>query len=274
MPSRLNRAPSTGYPSDMTPPLTGRRILVPPSRLGPNPLIPMLERQGATVIAFPKLETQATDTAPLDAALEAASSFDWLVVAGERSAAQLLERLRGASRDTAQLPPRIAAIGHGAYSTLRKAGLTPAVTPREHFASGVANALGDVQGLSVLLLREAGASRALPDLLGSRGARVTALAGHAIRPRPTLAEARAAFGHPLDALALANPATVRLLVLALAALGLSPDRCLGATPIVAVGQATAEAASRLGLPADLVAEGRLKRLGELLIAWLGVSAPS
>lgn len=258
----------------MKPPLAGRRILVPPSRLGPNPLIPMLERQGATVVVFPTLMPQHLDPAPLDDALAALGAADWLVVAGEQSALHLLERLAATHRATTALPARIAAIGHGAMSTLRRAGVTPTVTPREHFAAGVAGALGEVRDLSILLLREAGASRALPDLLESRGACVAALAGHALRPGSTLTEAREAFSRPLDALALANPATVRLLVEALLSHELSPTRCLGAVPVLAVGPATAEAAGRLGLPPDLVAEGRLKQLLALITTWLGTAASS
>lgn len=258
-----------GYPTSMAPPLAGRRLLVPPSRLGPNPLIAMLERQGAQVVAFPSLAAETPDLAPLEEAMDALPGCDWLVVAGERSAENLLARLRAREGSLAALPSRIAAIGHGAMVTLRRAGVSVTVTPRDHFASGVADALGDVAGESILLLRSVGASQALPDLLRARGARVFAVAGHGVRPRVTPDEAREAFSRPLDALALANPATVSLLVEALGSLGVTPERCLGGVVVGAVGPATAEAAERLGLPPDLVAAGRLKRLQEALVALLG-----
>jgi hypothetical protein len=91
---------------------------------------------------------------------------------------------------------------------------------RVHVAPDVAEALGDVAGADVLLVRREGASPELPRLLRERGARVEDLAGYAMRVRATDEERARLEAAELDAVAIANPTAAAFLARALAAWGL------------------------------------------------------
>ncbi|MFH2010831.1 MAG: uroporphyrinogen-III synthase [bacterium] len=249
--------------------LHGLRILVPPSRLDRNPLVVMLERSGAEVVVFPELEGVSTDPAPLDEAAERVGEYDWIVFAGGASVAHFFERLARLGLTAADIRARLGAIGHAALAGLREQGAEVAYRPREHFAEGVAEGMLPVAGRRVLLIREAGASDALPRALTEQGARVEAVIGHQVRAKSDRARAQAAFARRIDLMTLANPATVRLFFEAAHSLSLKIERCLAGVPIACVGPATAEALRAFALEPDLVAGGRLKPLLDAILALVG-----
>lgn len=256
-------------------PLAGQRVLCPPSRIDLNPLGTMLARKGAEVVSFPPLASTPVDPALLDRALVSLRQRTLLIIAGRASAEQVLARLeRLGGLPGASWPTRVAAIGHGAVKALRAAGRDATIRPRNHDAEGVTKALGPLRDVPVLLVREAHATDALPKMLAARGALVTSIVGHRVIPAATPSDLRAAFARRIDLVALANPATVRMLVDALRAVGATPETCLSGGVIAAVGPATARAAAARGIPADLVAGGRLRRLLDALCALASAPAES
>jgi uroporphyrinogen III methyltransferase/synthase len=121
----------------MNKPLVGKRILVPSARPETNPLLRILERKGAEVLEFPVLKTAPpTDYGPLlDEAIRQLSEFDWIIFSGSNCVVNFFERLNrlGFSK-AALIRPKIGAIGHGAFSALKKWGVEVDYVPMRHTA--------------------------------------------------------------------------------------------------------------------------------------------
>jgi uroporphyrinogen III methyltransferase/synthase len=220
----------------------------------------MLRRAGAEVIELPLLEDRPPrDFRSLDEALERIEAFDWVVFSGTRCVENTFDR-RDLGGLGASGGPRVGAIGSGAVGALRRRGVQPGVVPSWHRAEEVAEALGDVEGLSVLLVRVEGASPALPDALVERGAEVTEVVGYRMEVVADPDEMRRAFEHPFDAIALANPSSARYLVEGLEQAGLMLEHATRGALIAVAGPATAEMTRAHGLEPGLVAAGRLRHL--------------
>lgn len=251
----------------MNKPLVGKRILVPPARPEANPLLRILERKGAEVLEFPVLKTaQPTDYGPLDEAIRHLSEFDWIIFSGSNCVVNFFERLNRLGLGKAALiRPKIGAIGHGAFSALKKWGVEVDYVPMRHTAEDVIVGLNDISSLKFLLIRVEGAARNLPEGLKDLGAEVTEVAGYRMLVEASVEMAKKVFGRRLDVLALANPTAVRFLVKAADELGLDLQESLKGVTIATVGPATAEVASSHVLVPDIVSKGHITDLAEALV---------
>ncbi len=246
--------------------LTGRRILIPPARPEANPLLHILKRRGAETIEFPSLKpVPPSDFGSMDQAIEQINDYDWIVFSGSNSVVNFLKRFEALSCDISSLDgPRIAAIGHGAVSALKKEGVGVQYVPGVHTAEGVTADLGEVSGSLFLLVRVEGASRNLPQKLQDLGARVIEVVGYRMLVDATEEMAGIAFGQRLDALALANPSAVRFLLKGAEQAGLNLVNALDGVTIAAVGPATAKEAKQQGITPDIVSEGHIADLANSL----------
>ena len=247
-------------------PLAGKRILVPPARPEVNPLLRMLEKKGAEALGFPSLKVAPpTDYGPMDRAIQQLKRFEWTIFSGTNCVVNFFDRLNtlGLGK-TAIKATRVGAIGHGAYSALRKESIQVDHAPKDHTAVGVTEGLGDTNGLNFLLVRVEGASRSLPERLHSLGAKVTEVVGYRMLIEASARTAEKVFGRKLHALGLANPAAVRFLVNGADELGIDLHVRLKGVAIAAVGPATAEAAKSHGLMPDIVSRGHIADLAETL----------
>ncbi len=247
-------------------PLSGLRVLVPPSRLDRNPLVPMFSRMGGDVVSFPELEEAAVDPRPLDDVAARLGDFDWIVIAGGGSVDHLFERLSALGPRAGSIRGKLGAIGFSALKALRTHGLEADYRPKEHYATAVVEGMQPVAGRRVLLIRAEGATDALPGVLTQQGARVESLTGHAVTAVAQREHAERTLGRRVDLVAFANPATVRLFLEGLHQLNADVERCLAGVPLFAVGPTTAEAMKQAGLPPDHVAAGRLKPLLDEVVA--------
>ncbi len=258
----------------MTPtetPLTGKRILIPPARPEVNPLLLMLQRKGAEVVEFPGLRVAPpTDYGPIDRTIQQLKTFDWIIFSGSNCVVNFLDRLNtlGPGKE-AITETRIGAIGHGAYSVLKKEGIEAAYVPKVHTAEGVTEQLRDINGSNFLLIRVEGASRSLPERLTRLGGEVSEVVGYRMLVEATAEEGKKVFGRKLDVLALANPTAARFLVKATDDLGIDLRVHLTGVTIAAVGPATAEATISLGLTPDIVSKGHIADLAESLTDLFG-----
>lgn len=252
-------------------PLAGKRILIPPARPEVNPLLLMLRKKGAEVVEFPRLRVAPpTDYGPMDRAIQQLESFDWIILSGSNCVINFLDRLKtlGPGKEAIE-GAKIAAIGHGAYSALKREGLGVAYVPKEHTADGVTEGFGKIRGVNFLLVRAEGASRALPEQLRGLGGKVGEVTGYRMLVEATRERAEKVFGGNLDILALANPTTARFLVKAAVDLGIDLQDCLTGVTTAAVGPATAEEARRLGLTPDIISKGHIADLVESLTDLVG-----
>ena len=235
--------------------LTNRRFLVPTSRLGPNLLARRLEALDAEVITFPRVVAMPpSDRTPFDRAMARCASYHRVVAVGRISAEAVVRRGRPSEL------PDVVAVGAGAVTILRRAGIKPAAAPRLHTPTAIADEIPGPMGVSVLVLHEQSTPPVLAAELQSRGFVVDDVAAFRIEPVADRDELRTAFSSPSDGLALANPSAVRVLLRLAATVGLDLARCLAAVPVFAVGPETAREARRFGLEPDLVSGGRLADL--------------
>jgi uroporphyrinogen III methyltransferase/synthase len=157
-------------------PLEGRRVAITRARAQSEALVQPLERLGATVMAIPTIEVRNPDLwAALDSALARLDEFDFLVLTSTNGVQKLLERLRAAGREPAELAHlEVGAIGPATADALRSAGIRVDFVPRDYRAEGLLDALEgrDVREKRFLIPRAKVARDVVPRVLAERGAKV------------------------------------------------------------------------------------------------------
>ncbi|MBI1722411.1 MAG: uroporphyrinogen-III synthase [Gemmatimonadetes bacterium] len=235
-------------------PLSGRRIVVTRPADRAARLIERLRARGAEPIPFPTIRLTPADPAPLDAAIAALDTFDWVIFTSREGVDAFFRRLdarggmpaalagsggRASSAGVGRLG--IAAIGPATAQALRDHRVEPALVPREYVAEALLEALGDVRGLRMLLPRADIARKALADGLRARGAEVVEVAAYRTvasgAPPPAL--------EGVDAITFTSSSTVRHFV--------ESGADFGRAKIVCIGPVTAATARELGLPVHAVA---------------------
>ncbi|MGA8531904.1 MAG: uroporphyrinogen-III synthase [Acidobacteriaceae bacterium] len=179
-------------------PLAGRRILVTRARHQAGALADQLRALGAEVVEIPAIAIVPPESyAPLDAALNDLSPYQWLIVTSVNGARALAERIALAGvAPSAFSHLRTAAVGSATARALREMGLEIAVTPREYVAESLVETLGDqVRGQRVLLARAAVARDVIPGALRTRGATVDIVdAYRTVVPAESVARIRTILG--------------------------------------------------------------------------------
>src|SRR4029453_11954508 len=121
----------------------------------------------------------AENLAALDAACDAAASFDWIVFTSINGAHQFMQPSLP-RRDIRDLKgPRLCTVGPSTTAALTRYGMRADVTPAEYRSEGILPALrehGAIAGKRFLLPRAQIAREALPDELRSAGAYVADVA--------------------------------------------------------------------------------------------------
>jgi len=254
-----------------TRPLFGRRIVVTRAREQAGELVRALEELGADVVALPAIRVlPPEDPAPLDAACDAAATFDWIVFTSVNGVEHFMRRFLG-RQDIRELKgPRICAVGPSTSAALGRYGIRADVTPQEYRSEAVLPALlerGPVKGAKFLLPRAQIARELLVDDLRLAGADVFDIAayrtvdgaegsGHDIY--------RMLLDRQIDAVTFTSASTVKHFVQMLGA-EQAPD-LLSSAVVAAIGPVTAEAAQQLGLtPAVVPDQYTVPALVEALI---------
>ncbi|VEH26248.1 uroporphyrinogen-III synthase [Cellulomonas fimi] len=274
---------ATDVPS--TPPLAGRRVLVPRPAAGVSPAAVALAAAGAEAVVVPLVQTvPPEDPGALDDVLLAlgAGWYRWLVLTSQAAVPVLEERAARAGRTLAGLVAdagvQVAAVGPGTARALREAGVPPSLVPRGESTAralvaawpaaptatrtGAPDAARDPASTRVLFPRGDLAAPTLADGLRARGWQVDDVVAYRTVPAdPPAADVRAAWaGGSIDAALLTSASTVREL---LAQLGRPP----AGTLLVAIGPTTAAEAARLDLPlAGVAAEQTMTGLVAALAA--------
>jgi uroporphyrinogen-III synthase len=231
-----------------------RAVVVTRAEGSDGPLSRELRAMGLEVLSWPAVATAEGNTVALEAALEAASSFDWIVFASRNAVAAVLARLKQPPRGVA-----VAAVGRATALTLRERGWPVDLLPDENSAAALVAAFAarwseaGAAGVSVLY---PASSRALPTIatgLEQLGARVTQV--EAYRTEGTgldLSECRAWIAREgIAAVTFASPSAVSELARSLGDTDFA--RLLRHAPAVAIGRTTARELERRG-QAAVVAE--------------------
>jgi uroporphyrinogen-III synthase len=204
-------------------------------------------------VAVPTIGIQPLEGRALDVWLENLEAYDWVVVTSPNGARLVIERLAALGRP-APANPSWAAVGPRTREALEAAGLPVQAEPEAQVAAAIPDAMGEVAGARVLLLRAAGASRELPRALAGRGARVDDVVAYevVIGPESSRASLERALGDGLYAAVFTSGSTVR----GFARLIGDPALALAGARVVCIGPVTAEVARRAGLLDVRVAAAR------------------
>ncbi|GIW41274.1 MAG: uroporphyrinogen III methyltransferase [Candidatus Binatia bacterium] len=237
-------------------PLFGRRIVVTRAREQAGELGEPLEELGAEVLYLPAIEILPPESfGPLDAAIRGIREFDLLVFTSANGVRFFFERLDALGRDIRELGPlRLAAIGSETARALERKHLRVDVVPGEFRAEALAEALGRVEGMRILLPRAVGARPFLPRELEGRGARVHEVPAYrVVRPRVDLEPLRRllAAGEP-PLLTFTSSSTVRNFLSLAREEGFLEE--VRTCRVACLGPVTAETARESGLRVDVQPE--------------------
>lgn len=191
-------------------PLAGQRIVVTrPPHQAPE-LAERLRQLGATPILFPTIQIRpVADTGELDAAIGSLGRYDWVIFTSVNGVAIFFERLEALGHDTALFDGvRVAAIGPATGDALVENGIDVDYIPEEFVAERIAEGLGDVSGLSILLPRAAIARETLRHMLAAQGATVDEIATYRTLPAAPDGEALVAL-ESADIFTFTSSSTVR-----------------------------------------------------------------
>lgn len=166
-------------------PLDGRTIAVTRASAQAQKFVTLLAAAGATVLETPTIAIEPPASwAPLDAALDAAESFTWLIFTSVNGVIMVERRL--SARRLAWVSfarARVAAIGPATAEALVEHGLRVEIVPREYRAEGLVERLRPevASGDRVLLPRAAQTRDVLVRDLTRLGAAVTEVAAYSTR---------------------------------------------------------------------------------------------
>lgn len=202
-------------------PLFGKRVLVTRSREQAGELVERLEDLGAETIEAPFIKVAPlADHAPLDAAIDAASSYDWIVFTGSTTVEHFMRRLLAGPRDIRSLKgPRLCAIGLVTAERLARHGLKVDLRFVEHQATAIVEgmkAVGSLKKARVLFPRPDGARDLIADELKRAGADVDEVSAYRLI-RETLTDGegdgpdiyRMLLDKQIDVVIFTNPSTVK-----------------------------------------------------------------
>jgi uroporphyrinogen-III synthase len=218
-------------------PLYGVRIVI--TRPEAKSLAEELERLGAEVTVVPLIEIRPAEGRALEDAIDAMSTYDWVVLTSVNGVAAVAQGLATLGTGT-----RVAAVGPVTAASIREHGVEPSFVA-SRASDDIAAGLGDIAGLRVLLPQADLAEPHLADELRGRGAHVEAVVAY----RTILVEPPMWGILPLriaDAVVLASGSACR----SLAAAGGAG----GGAMLVCIGPKTAKVAREVGLKVGLVAD--------------------
>jgi uroporphyrinogen III methyltransferase/synthase len=238
-------------------PLFGRRIVVTRSRDQAGALADVLEQEGAQVITLPAIRIlPAPDPAKLEAACDAADTFDWLVFTSVNAVRHFMARFLS-RRDIRELKgPKVCAVGPSTAAALAEYGLRVALSASDYRSEGLVQALSEIGAVDkarFLVPRSEIAREVLVDQLRAAGGEVEEVAAYTtVGGGEGSAQGiyRMLLEREIDAVTFTSASTVRHFV-ELLGTEVAAD-LLRTTTVAAIGPVTAEAAARLGIEATVV----------------------
>jgi uroporphyrinogen III methyltransferase/synthase len=157
-------------------PLWGKTVMVTRSRDQASHLVELLNAAGARCLEVPTIEiAPPADFAPLDAALQHLSRFDWAIFTSANGVRAFMDRLFHMGLDVRALGrARLAVIGPATAEALRGYGLVADVVPDTFQAEGLLKVLEPrlLGGTRLLLARAEQARDVLPEGLARLGVKL------------------------------------------------------------------------------------------------------
>jgi uroporphyrinogen-III synthase len=195
-------------------PLAGRNILITRASDQTESLVRELEARGAKPVLQPMISFHPPDDfAPLDKALRALRSFDWLLLTSANAVRALLDRSQSLGVDVMNsfAALRIAAVGPVTAEAARKAGLPVSRVATKHQGLALSEEFfAELARKRIFLPRSNLASSDLPDALRRLGAQVTEVIAYRTFAAEPKGEGQNQFSSgQLEAILFFSPSAVR-----------------------------------------------------------------
>jgi uroporphyrinogen III methyltransferase / synthase len=260
-------------PSRTAKPLLGKKVLITRPRERASRFATLLREHGAEPIEVPTIQIVPPDSwEPLDRALTAIHTYDWLIFTSVTGVQAFFERLEAQRRTRAALQGlSICAIGPATADELQAHGIRVAVMPSEYRAEAVAESLAafPLQGTRVLIPRAAVARDVLPQTLAACGAQVDVVEAYrTILPSTDLAPDlwRLFEQESVDMVTFTSSSTVTNFVTLIGEVDL--PQLLRETVIACIGPITAETVRSYGLrPTIVPAEYTIPGLTQAIVEY-------
>ena len=228
--------------------LAGKRILVTRAAHQAAKLSEGLRALGAEPVEVPVLEIQPPiDLEPLDRALRALDSYDWLILTSANAIPIIHLRRIYLDISLANFKPRIAAIGEATAQAVEVSlHLKVSLTPREYVAESlVAELAPQIAGKRVLLARAEVARDVIPDALRAAGATVDVVDAYRnVMPAAAPELLRAALGKGIDAATFTSSSSVTHLAVAAREAGIAFP--FAGVRAISIGPITSQTLRELG----------------------------
>jgi uroporphyrinogen III methyltransferase / synthase len=195
-------------------PLWGKTAVVTRSRDQASRLVDLLNAAGARCLEVPTIEIiPPADFAPLDAALQHLSRYEWVIFTSANGVRAFMDRLFHMGQDVRVLGrARLAVIGPATAEALRGYGLVADVVPDTFQAEGLLEVLEPklLGGRRILLARAEEARDVLPEGLAQLGVKVDVVPVYrAVPPASVPPEAAEVLAEgPVDILTFTSSSTV------------------------------------------------------------------
>lgn len=249
--------------------LTSRRVVVTRPVGQSSEICDLLEAAGAVPVLIPTIAIAPPSSfEPLDQALRRTEEYDWIVFTSANGARSVLGRCADLGLARTRLADvRLAAVGPVTQRVLIDAGLRVTATPTAYRGDAIPEALGELQGVRILLPRSDVADATLPDLLCARGARVDTVTAYRTATQPLTQAHLNALAAGVDAFTFTSPSAVRGLV---DGVGGDGAAVVEHAVVATVGSVTSDAARTLGMRVDIeAAESTAQGLVEALRTYEG-----
>lgn len=233
--------------------LAGKTILLTRTQESNESDAELVRRFGATPVSFPAIRlTEPASWETCDAAILRLRSYDAVVFTSANAVQAFLARIGVVSPDALQVlvHRRLYAIGGKTAAALSGNGMTVTLALEAGTATELAEAIGAVEGQSILFPKSEIARDVLPSVLRNRNAAVDEIVVYrTVPPRPADLEAVRTSLHngAIDAVLFFSPSAVRNAIQMLGKTAM--EKAVAAM----IGPTTAEAAREVGLRADVVA---------------------
>jgi uroporphyrinogen III methyltransferase/synthase len=163
-------------------PLFGKGIVITRPERQADDLANLLISEGAYPIHFPTIKiVPPKDWHKLDAAMEALTSYDWLIFTSANGVQFFFERLREKNKDIRDLKGiKICCIGPATARQIEDRGIKVDLVPEQFIAEGILQSFAamDLKGRKILLPRAAKARDVLPEGLKKMGAIVDVVSAY------------------------------------------------------------------------------------------------
>lgn len=194
-------------------PLAGKRVLVTRAQHQAGKLSGGLRALGAEPVEVPVLEiAPPASFEPLDRALKAIQTYDWVIFTSANAVRTVSERLAELDVAVPAAPGlQVAAVGAATAAAAREAGWTVALVPDAYVAEGLVAALPahGLAGKRILLARAEVARDVIPDALRKQSAEVDVVDAYRNHvPANAPARLRRAIGAGLDAVTFTSSSSV------------------------------------------------------------------